>query len=152
MSVSLVSLSTKKSKRSRLPLAATDSNVARRPANTRGTSSLQIGITSAVRASGAIGSLPALLPEILYLSRPVSSSRKPISAVQKPADTQQNRMPKRTRMDVCKAYGQTCTTVSHSGWLTTSSKSTNDQPWYGRMPFMYQPATMVWPIISASRM
>ncbi|MNN74121.1 hypothetical protein D3C81_1902870 [compost metagenome] len=124
----MVSLSTKKSKRSRLPLAATDSNVARRPANTRGTSSLQIGITSAVRAVGSIGSLPALLPEMRYLSRPVSSSRKPINAVQKPADTQQKRMPKRIRMDVCRAYGQTCTTVSQSDWLRISSRSTNDQP------------------------
>ncbi|MCY1424799.1 hypothetical protein D9M71_405620 [compost metagenome] len=88
-------------------MAATDSKVARRPANTRGTSSLQIGMTMAVRAPASIGSLPALLPEMRYLSRPVSSSRKPINAVQKPAETQQNRIPNRIRMLVCNAYGQT---------------------------------------------
>ena len=48
----------------RLEGAATDSKVARRPANTRGTSSLQIGMTMAQRASAAIGSVPALLPEM----------------------------------------------------------------------------------------
>ncbi|MOA06296.1 hypothetical protein D3C78_1259270 [compost metagenome] len=133
-------------------MAATDSKVARRPANTRGTSSLQIGITRAVRASFGIGSLPALLPEIRYLSWPVSNSRKPISAVQKPADTQQNRIPNRIRMLVCNAYGSTCVAVCSSGWCSTSLRSTNDQPWYGMMPFMYQPATMVWPSISSNRM
>ncbi|MNR33706.1 hypothetical protein D3C85_1513990 [compost metagenome] len=99
----MVSLRTKKSKRSRSPVAATDSNVARNPANTRGTSSLQIGMTMAVRAPASIGSLPALAPEMRYLSRPVSSSRKPIRAVQNPADTQQNKIPNRIRMLVCNA-------------------------------------------------
>ncbi len=55
MSASLESLSTKKSKRSISPVCASEAQVARRPANTRATSSLQIGITIAVRASAGIG-------------------------------------------------------------------------------------------------
>ena len=44
------------------PVAATDSQVARRPANTVATSSLQIGMMIAVRASGSSGGRPPARP------------------------------------------------------------------------------------------
>ncbi len=84
-----------------IPVAFTDSHVARRPAKTRFTSSLQIGMINAVRCSGFNGSSPTVDADILYLSRPISSCRKPINAVQNPADTQQNSTAKRIRIPVC---------------------------------------------------
>ncbi|MNC53137.1 hypothetical protein D3C75_1025250 [compost metagenome] len=60
-----------------------------------------MGMTIAVLEVGEIGSLPTLAPDIRYLSLPLSSSQKPIRAVQNPADTQQNKMLNNTRMLAC---------------------------------------------------
>jgi hypothetical protein len=48
---------------------------------------LAIGITMAVRAPASIGALAAAVRASRYRSRPDSSTKKPVSAVQNPADT-----------------------------------------------------------------
>ncbi|MNT19308.1 hypothetical protein D3C72_1545640 [compost metagenome] len=68
-------------------VAATDSQVARSPANTVATSSLQIGMMMAVRASGARVCSVTLRTDSACLS-PRSITQKPISPVRKPVTTQ----------------------------------------------------------------
>ncbi len=68
-------------------VAATDSQVARSPANTVATSSLQIGMMMAVRASGA-SVCPATLRADNACRSPRSITQKPISPVKKPVTTQ----------------------------------------------------------------
>ncbi len=62
--------------------------VARKPANTRATFSLQIGMTTAVRAAGSIGAAPDERADTACRSSPKTSTRKPAIAVQNPAETQ----------------------------------------------------------------
>jgi hypothetical protein len=72
--------------------------VARRPANTRGTFSLQIGMTTAVRVPGAIAPSRAAVREIACLSPPLAITKNPASAVQNPIDTHVNRIANSTRI------------------------------------------------------
>ncbi|MNN31406.1 hypothetical protein D3C81_1450940 [compost metagenome] len=120
---------TKKSKWARSPERSSDSYVARSPAKTRVTSSLAIGMMTAVRADGSIGASGAALREIRWRSPPLASTRKPIIAVQNPADTHENRIANRARM-------------------ATSSGSA---PWYGSTLAMKYVATVVWATTSPSR-
>src|SRR3546814_13403306 len=60
------------------------------PANTRGTSSLQIGTRIAVLRPGASGVSAAAVAEIEYLLRLNSSTKKPKTAVKKPAEIHAN--------------------------------------------------------------
>ncbi|MNV81639.1 hypothetical protein D3C71_1753150 [compost metagenome] len=69
------------------PVDATDSHVARNPANTVATSSLQIGMMMAVRASGASSCSTTLRTDSACLS-PRSMTQKPIKPVRKPVTTQ----------------------------------------------------------------
>jgi hypothetical protein len=54
VAASVLSLRTKKSKRSSAPARASEAYVARKPAKARPTCSLQMGMTTAVRASRGI--------------------------------------------------------------------------------------------------
>ena len=128
MSGSPESDSTKKSKCSRCPVRCNDSYVARSPAKTRCTSSLQIGMTMAVRASSGIVASGVARREMTKRSPWKASSRKPVMAVQKPADTQQN-------------------STANSTMMMASSQSA---PWYGSTVLIAQVAAMVCAIISAS--
>ena len=98
------------------------------------------------------GSSPTVDAEMLYLSRPISSCRKPISAVQNPAETQQNSTANSRRMPLCKIYGSSCMKETQISWPIMSAGLINAQPWYGRMVFMYQVATTVCASVSSSRM
>ncbi|MNV64311.1 hypothetical protein D3C71_1569460 [compost metagenome] len=69
------------------PVEATDSQVARRPANTVDTSSLQIGMMMAVRASGASVCAVTLRTDNACLS-PRTITQKPIKPVRNPVTTQ----------------------------------------------------------------
>ncbi len=109
-------------------MRCSDSYVARRPAKTRCTSSLQIGMTMAVRASSGMGALGAARREMTKRSPWKASSRKPVIAVQKPADTQQN-------------------SRANSAMMIASSQS---WPWYGSTVLMAQVAATVCAIISPS--
>jgi hypothetical protein len=63
--------------------------VARRPAKTVDTCSLQMGMMMAVRAPASIGPVPAEAADSACGS-PRRSTQKPIKAVKNPADTQAN--------------------------------------------------------------
>jgi hypothetical protein len=69
------------------PVAASDSQVARRPAKTVATSSLQMGMMMAVRASGFITWSRTSAARSVCRS-PKSETQKPMSAVTKPVSTQ----------------------------------------------------------------
>ena len=85
---SAVSDSTNTSNSFIAPVAASDSQVARRPAKTSTMSSLQIGITIAVRAAGSTGPLGDASAGAKRSPR--HSAQTPIVAVAQPTPTQAN--------------------------------------------------------------
>ncbi len=94
MAGSLASDSTYRSNRREAPVAASDSQVARKPANTVETCSLQIGMMIAVRAPARMGWWPTDAADIACGS-PRHSTQKPIIAVKKPAETHAKSRPNR---------------------------------------------------------
>ena len=76
--------------------------MARRPANTRATSSLQIGMTIAVRTPSARGCTACWLAA--KRSRPRSSTKNPAIAVQKPEEIHAKRITKTQRMTISSGF------------------------------------------------
>ena len=89
--------------------------MARSPANTRATFSLQIGMMTAVRASAGKAVADETDRVMAWRSRPQHSSTKPVTAVQNPSETQANRMAERLRIasssGCCPWYGKTLVTM-----------------------------------------
>jgi hypothetical protein len=108
---SFVSLRTKKWKRSSVPARWSERWMAFRPAKTRSTGSLQIGITTAVgmdgpSTGGAVSGWSRLV--MAKRSRFRASVQKPRRAVQKPIEIQPKRAPKKIMMAISSPSAPLC--------------------------------------------